>query len=904
MTQNILARVVLSLAIAANSASGAFAGNIAVSPSAPRIAPVSGPAALVGNGASAATALSLAAPSLGMSLPSLLPVSVAQTQGLAAASAVAETPAAAALARQAPTATARPSVRASAEVSNAAALTEAPSYKAAAAKSRTVGQTVALVQQGRSAPASGINAATLNRLFDFGGRRGSLNGADFSEDAVDAEVDAKVRADAASDLQIAPQDEDEALDLWFGKTNRSKLFDSKISASIRPINNAGSERFWGRYQRRIPIRVIAGGQVQFITRIVKSYTHKIKDLTLEDYKSYYGSRITAKKGGETDTAQLARLERKLLEEIKWKSERKLNAPKVISSEMKVRVLHFLPYDQARDLPDNGVEKTPQFRERKELEIPAGLKDLQRMLPRLVLFDLRLYGDRIPFDVLEDMGKLQKAGMTFVLLSDKTQEEVERMIRRDTPAHQQNDVTRWKLLSLSNDGNTLYGFSGSFEELKASRQFKADEQEILKRAAGATSSGIVVEDRRFLLSMRAKRGVGLEDLKKAFDAQLKRFGMPEDAYALTLGEHEGTPVVQARPTTLARAMGSLIKDLQTSEGLYLNQQHILTVTDDPALQAALPGAMHAAAVMPKTTAREDYIETALAAMLGDYRVNKVGDLAASASSMKSFKYRQLYGGAGGFEYRIYMLMGHVGHTALDWAVMKYNEDGKLPPFEETLTVAREIWVREQLDVTTNMLERPRETTLGYRDAMEARMFTMYEELRQALKLYPIALGTELPNLMVVDRYNKEGEQTHRDIFRGLFDLVVAKEVKGGLEVFVTDFKTGQTPAIQHWGKDLQVQLYDYFSRRLWPTITAPYSLTQKLQTVVSRVVAFIFPRGMQGRTINEFDRLTFEKTINLLMLKMRKHSGNLTEEMMEKERLKAEREARKELKEANKAKKKV
>jgi hypothetical protein len=204
----------------------------------------------------------------------------------------------------------------------------------------------------------------------------------------------------------------------------------------------------------------------------------------------------------------------------------------------------------------------------------------------------------------------------------------------------------------------------------------------------------------------------------------------------------------------------------------------------------------------------------------------------------------------------------------------------------------------------MLERPRESTLGYRDAMEARMFTMYEELRRTLKLYPIALGTELPNLMVVDRYNKEGEPTHRDVFRGLFDLVVAKRVKDGLEVFVTDFKTGQTPALQHMAKDLQVLLYDFFSRKLWPTVNVPYSLAHELETVVGRVVAFIFPRGMQGRTINEFDRLTFEKTINLLMLKMRKHSGNLTEEMMEKERQKAEREARKELKEAKDSGKKA
>ena len=899
MTTNIMTRVFLAVAIAVNAASPAFARNLAAVKVAPSLSPVTGPAAMVGGNALQGPSLNLAAPTLGTSLPTLAPSIIPQHTNAASPevkTSVSQAEAAP-TSRIAPTATVAGRSRITPTAAKSATNGAAPTYKAAAAKSETVGKTVAAVHQGRSGRISGLS---LDRLFDFGGKRGALNGADLSEDAVNADVDAKVTADATEDLKIVPEDEDAALDLWFGKTNQGKLFDSKISASIRPINNKGSERFWGQYQRRIPIRIIAAGRVQFITRIVKSYTRKIKDLTLEDYKSYYGSRITAKKGGETDAKQLKRLENKLLAEIKWKSERKLNAPKVISAEMKVRVLHFLPYNQARDLPDNGIEKTPTIRERKDLKIPAEIKDLHRLLPRLVIFDLRLYGDRIPFDVLEDMGKLQKAGMTFVFLSDKTQEEVEKMIRRDTPAHQQNEITRWKLLSLSNDGNTLYGFSGSFEELKNSTQFRADQQEILKRAAGATTTGVVVEDRRYMLSMRAKKGVKLDDLKAALEAQLKRFGMTGDDYAATLGEVDGTPVVRIRPSTLARSMDRLITDLQVHEGLYLNQEHILTVTNDKAVMDALPGAMHTAPVMPKETAREDYIETALAAMLASYRVNKVGDLAASASSMKSFKYRQLYGGGGGFEYRIYMLMGHVGHAALDWAVMKYNEDGELPPFEDTVKVAREIWIREQIDVTNNMLERARETNLGYRDAMEARMFTMYEEMRRTLKLYPIAIGTELPNLMVVDRFNKVGEPTHRDIFRGLFDLVVAKKVRGGLEVFVTDFKTGQTPAMQHWSKDLQVQLYDYFSRRLWPTMNAPYSLGHKLYKVVNRVVAFIFPRGMQGSTINEFERLTFEKTINLLMLKMRKHSGNLTEEMMEKERVKAEREARKELREANAA----
>ncbi|MFH2201732.1 MAG: hypothetical protein ABIJ96_01315 [Elusimicrobiota bacterium] len=876
MTTNIMLRSLLAVAIAANSISPACAAAMVVPKLAPGVSPSVGAAGAAGIAAGGMrlhnTTLS---PSLSASLPTL-GNSLARPQNLN--SEVAVKP-------RALRHTAVQDVNGRVAPSkHQGSLGQGTPYKAAAGKSETVRHTVAAVHQGRGGK---INAAALGSLFEQSvGRRGVVNAADNLD--VDAAGDAVFAAEAAAD--VVPTVEEDALDLWVGKTAQKGIFDSKISASIRPINNTRSEWFWGQYQKKLPIRVVSGGRVLFITRIVKAGTKKIKALTLDDFRAYYGARSIAKRAGENDAKQLARLRRKLLEEIKWKSQRKINAPKVISEETKVRVLNFLPYNQARELPENGIEKTPEIRARKELAVPAELKDLQRMLPRLVLFDLRLYGDRIPFDVLEDMGKLQKAGVTFVFLSDKTQDEVEKMIRRDTPAQQQNEITRWKLLSLSNDGNTLYGFSGSFEELKASRKFAADEREMLKYAAQAAApEGIIVEDRGYVLSLRPKRGVAISALKKSMQRQLDRFGMPDGSYALTVGEHEGSPVVRVRPTTLSRSFGRLIKDLQVEEGLYLNEQNILTVSDDAELHAALPNAMHAGPVMPQATAREDYIETALAAMLGSYRHNRQGDLAASASSIKSFKFKRF--GGGGFDYRIYMLMGHVAHTALDWAIMKYNQAGELPPYEELIAKSREIWEKEQIGVTTNLLEKSRERTLGYRDSMEARMFTMYQELERTLKIYPIALGTELPNLMVLDRYNASGEQTHRDIFRGLYDLVLARKVEGGLDVLVADFKSGQTPALQHMAKDTQVLLYDYFSKVMWPTITVPYSLAHKLQKVVSRYVGFLYPRGMQGVTITEFDRLFFEKFLFNIMNRMRKHKRVLTEDMIAAETKKAEREAR-------------
>jgi len=758
------------------------------------------------------------------------------------------------------------------------------------ASARSTAETVFGKKEGSAASPS--MSSRLKSLFD---------GTMMRRGAALAESDEGVEQPApeAADTEFEAEPQEETLDLWIGKTNRNKLFDSKVSGSIRMINNDRSEWFWGRYQKQLPVRVMVSGRMQFVTRIVEAKTKKIRSLTLRDMKAYYGPQTVRKKAGETETQLLARMRRKLMEEIRWKAQRNPNSPKVISQDSKVRVLHFLSYKEAQHLPENNAEPTPEIRPRQAVDIPAKLEPLHRMLPRLVIVDLRMMGDKLGFDVLEDMGKLQKAGVTFVMLTDKTQDEVDEMIKKGVSLKRRDDITRWKLLSLSNDGNTLYGYDGSFTKLRTSKRFQTHQQELISHAAQASApEGVVLEDRTYGLTMRPKRGVSVEELTETLSRQLERFGLPEDKYAITTGEEDGVPVVRVRPATLSNSMAQLIEDLQVEEGLYLNQENILTISDDASVLEAFPRATHASPQMKKGTARDYHLETALAALLGPYRINRQGDLAASASSIKSFKFKRFATG-GGFDYRIYMMLGHVAHSAFDWAMMVYNQDGKLPPLEALIAKAHEIWDHEQIGLTTNLLEKSRERTIGYRDSMDARMRTMYAELERALEIYPIALGTELPNLMTVDRFDKDGNPTHRDIFRGLYDLVLARRTKEGMDVLVADFKSGQTPALQHMSKDVQVLLYDYFSRELWPVISAPYSVMNKLEKVVSRFVGFIFPRGMQGVPINEFDRLSFETFLTNIMNRMRKHKGILTEEMIEKEMAKARRETAKKQKKAKK-----
>ncbi len=892
MKANAALRILVAVAVQASSLP-AFAGVVNLPGAATHGTPVGGPAVVApmapasvpnlsmpGGLSAASIVLPLAAPSV------LQPAAVTP-----AARAMAALPGAA-VPMANPSRTAAPAAAAAvlpeaAPAQNAAGQTVPAAFAAAAARSNAVTETVGRLFAAPAARGSAQMGTKLGSFFDSS----RVAGQDVNGVTAKAEADDTPEVTAAEGADFAPNGAAETLDLWVGKAARSKLYDSQVSASIRLINNKGSAWFWGKYQKELPVRVVSGGRMLFVTRIVEAETKKVKDLDLRDLKAYYGARIARAENGMSEAALTAKLRQRLLAEVRGKAARNPNSPKVISLDSEVRVLHYLSYRQAQHLAENNAEPTPAVRPRNPVNVPAKLEPLSRMLPRVVMVDLRGAGDKIPFDLLEDMGKLEKSGVTFVMLTDKPQEEVERMIERGVTLAQRDDVVRWKLLSLSNDGNTLYGYSGSFAKLLASRRFEPYQQAIIRTAAEAAApEGVIIEDKAFGLSMRPKRGVSPTDLSAALARQLARFGLPADAYSMTTVEVDGQPAVRVRPGTLANSTDWLLKQLQVEQGIYLNQENILTVTDDAAIRAALPKSIHAAQEMPGVAPAER-VETALAALLGPYRENRQGDLVASASSIKSFKAKRFYESGGGSDMRIYMLLGHVAHTAFDWAMMVYNDTGKMPPVEALLAKAHEIWEKENIEATVHLMEKSRERSLGYRDSMDARMQTMYLELEQAVKLYPLSLGTELPNLMVVERFNKAGEPTHRDIFRGLYDLVLARRVEGGLDVMIGDFKTGQTPALQHMLKDVQVLLYDFFSRVMWETLAVPYTVLGPLENVVRRSLGFIYPRGMQGVSISEFDRLPFENLLANVMNGMRKRKGVKTFETMAKEKAKAEKEAK-------------
>lgn len=826
-----------------------------------------------------------AAPSLTLSAPSALPTAMPTAAGLTQSAALPTSAARSATVLVTPAFVAS-DVRALPAAQEAAAKGLPAQYGGAAARSNVVAQAVGRLFAAPAGPAQ--MDSKLGSFFDTSrSHAGALNGVTAPKNTDDDSTEApEATAKDAADFEA--NGAEETLDLWVGKAAKNKLYNSQVSASIRMINNKGSAWFWGKYQKELPVRVLSGGKMLFVTRITEAETKKVKDLDLRDLKAYYGASIARLEAGMTEAQLVAKLRVRLLDEMRFKASRNANSPKVISTESEVRVLHYLPYRQAQHLPENGVEPTPTVRPRNPVTVPESLKALARMLPRVVLIDLRNMGDKLSFDILEDMGKLEKSGVTFVLLTDKPQESVEKMIEKGVTLQQRDDVVRWKLLSLSNDGNTLYGYSGSFAKLLASRTFEPHQVAVIRTGAAASAlEGTIVEDKAYGLSMKPKKGVTAEALKASLERNIVRFGLPASSFAVTVNE-DGT--VRVRPGTLEDSMGWLREKLESEQGIYANPEQIVTVTESAAIKNSMPGSIHAAAEMT-ATASADKAETALAAMLGAYRENRVGDFVASASSIKAFKQKRFYE-SGGNGTNIYMLLGHVAHTAFDWAMQVYNKTGQLPPYAELQAKAHQIWDKESIEQTVHLMSKARESALGYRDSMDARMQTMYLELQEAVKLYPISLGTELPNLMVVERYNKAGEATHRDIFRGLYDLVLARRTDKGLDVMIGDFKTGQTPALQHMLKDVQVLLYDFFSRTMWQTLAAPYSVLGVFEPVVRRSLGFIYPRGMQGVSIGEFDRLPFESLMTNMMNGMRKRRGVKTSETIAKEQAKVEREAAK------------
>jgi len=681
----------------------------------------------------------------------------------------------------------------------------------------------------------------------------------FSEDfdGIEPSENATPQDQEISEEDISTKRDENPLDLWFKRDVDKSITASETYATIKIIKGSGSEWYWNKYSENTLVLIRVGGRMKFASRIIEAETKPINKLTRKDFKGYFSEKYMK---GKT----LSSLRSKVLKELKLSSEKSSN-PVIVTPNTPVRLLKFMPLIVAANLPENNPEPILEPRPRADLEIPEKLKKLGDFMPKMVLVDLRLFGDSIPFDLLEDMGKLMKAGVFFTFISDKTQEEVDKMIVRGITLKQRDDVVRYKLFSLSHNGSRLYGYSGSFSGYLDGKYFSHTENDALEYAMRAEGADEIISNTReeFIIAAHKKTDPAQfeGEVKKILDSYL-----PDNTFSYEMSESEGQPTLRVRPTSLASSIPGFLETLRNEKDLYLNPSDMLVISEDKELLMATAGS-----VQPSKYSNlrgPELVDMSYAAMLGEYRENKPLDLAASASSINSFKFDR--NGLGGFQYSIYMLMGHVIHASFNWAVWKYRNEGVLPPVERVFDVAKKMWKREDASSTGNLLPDSHATMSDFFLTMDHRLKSMYAYLATMLEEYPIVIGTELPNITVINRF-KQDVFLHRDILRFIFDLVVAKKTADGLEVQIVDFKTGQTTVLGLLKKDTQVNFYDFVVDRIWKTLTTPYGVLGKVNKVADFKVSFILPSSIYEPQLAFWDsRLMFENFLRKIMISMRNH----------------------------------
>lgn len=724
-------------------------------------------------------------------------------------------------------------------------LTGLPAAHAAVSRDRASAPTAAAALS----DASSLPAAASGRAFD---------GAKSAAPAVSGdEVD--VPEDMPSDVSDAAAQMPE---LFVTRESRNGIKSGKLTVHVGLIKSKGSEWYWGKFKKGALIAVKSGTMTLFVSKVEAAKTVKIASLQRQDFAGMFTSQRMA---GKT-TQQLRNM---LVQDLKDRQARRPGVPTPVSSQSQVRVVRFLSAVKSMDLPENKEESSYPVLPRPEVRLPAALQGLNHTLPKVVFLDMRLFPNGVPYPLIEDMSKLMKTGVYFVMLSDKPNGvigSVDELLTRQLTVKQRDQISRYKMLILADDGNILSGHSGNFAKPLPSQRFTPQELEIMSFVASTKLRVASSDARSTRFDVLLKKGADAESAKQALIDGMRGMRLNAAEWQWTTSERDGRVTVTARPKSLVTAMPHLFEVMREHEGLFVNNSDVMVISRDRQLLAALPGVIAPAAHL--TSEGETFVDESLASLVGPYRVNKPGDLAASASKIQSFVQGRTGGGFDGGN--VYMMTGHVMHSAFNWAIWRYRNTGVLPSAEEMVQTARGIWEQEVTKGSAkNLLGRPGESLAGFYETVEQRLRAMHSVAAGVLKNYPIAVGTELPNLVVLERWKKGGVPDRRDIFRLIFDFVVARETADGkIEVVIVDFKTGQVPTLQNLEKDTQVQLYDMLVRRMWPTLRVPYGGTGAPREVADYKLNFLYTAGSYQPSLNDWSRLKFDKWLKNVMNRIR------------------------------------
>ncbi len=836
----------------------ALASVLFAAPAAAQVQAVTGAAASASRSFAAAAAVTAVPMSVSPSALSVMSApSVSVSGHLASAPSAMAVSAAPALAPAVavPAALSAPALRAVA--GQAPALSASPSVPVAGALSASPAASDGVARDRASAPAAAAALRDASELPAAASGR-SFDGAKPAAATVSGD-EVEVPEDMPSDVSDAAAQMPE---LFVTRESRNGIKSGKLTVHVGLIKSKGSEWYWGKFKKGQLIAVKSGTMTLFVSKVETAKTVKIASLQHADFVGMFTSQRMA---GKT----IYQLRNMLVQDLKDRQSRRPGAPTPVSSQSEVRVVRFMSAVKSMELPENKEESSYPVLPRAEVKLPEALQGLNHTLPKVVFLDMRLFPNGVPYPLIEDMSKLMKTGVYFVLLSDKQNGvvgSVDELLTRQLSVKQRDQISRYKMLILADDGNVLSGHSGNFSKPLPSQRFTPQELEIMSFVASTKLRVASSDAKSTRFDVVLKKGAHAASAKQALIDGMRGMRLDAAKWQWTTTERNGVVTVTARPQSLVSAMPHLFEVMREHEGLFVNNSDVMVISRDQALLSALPGVIAPAAHL--TSEGETFVDESLASLIGPYRSNKPGDLAASASKIQSFLQGRTGGGFDGGN--VYMMTGHVMHSAFNWAIWKYRNTGVLPSAEELVQTARGIWEQEVTKGSAkNLLGRPGESLAGFYETVEQRLRAMHGIAAGVLKTYPIAIGTELPNLVVLERWKKGGVQDHRDIFRLIFDFVVARETADGkLEIVIVDFKTGQIPTLQNLEKDTQVQLYDLLVRKMWPTLRVPYGATGTPREITDYKLNFLYTAGSYQPSLNDWSRLKFDKFLKNVMNRIR------------------------------------
>ncbi|MBI4051175.1 MAG: hypothetical protein HY400_01585 [Elusimicrobia bacterium] len=544
-----------------------------------------------------------------------------------------------------------------------------------------------------------------------------------------------------------PEKQQADLKLYFKKDKLIALQNSQISASINLVKETeGSRWWWGLFKRGKRIRIMAGFSPLFETQITSAVTKPIRQLTKKDLRE-----TGLFQDRQIELHPIERLRRAVLQHLISKQGENTTFKLTLGS--KVRVTRFKTWEEMRkesgELPEPPPTHDP-YAPRRDLNLDRfpKLKDLNLLLPKVILLDDALLPEKLPPEILEDMGKLQRIGVQFVLLSQ----------RNDTKKHSvENQMMdgMYEFLSVTDGGGKIVAreraappkqlYLNPFTELELKTLHFISE----KTAADLEIPANQIKD----VSQQGMSSIRYQlHLPKGTDTQkwmgtfLKYLKLYNIAYDVMSGEtQEGTPYILTQKTNLKESMPELLSALQ-KVGVYANPQDILVLSENkdilpslvPATQTILrkdmgnPSADISSLQDPIDFSHLvggefsglDLVEAALAAILGPYRQNMPGDMVSSASAMSEFKdrkkaffERELIRG----EENIYAFWGHMTHQTMNWIAWRMR-NGSIPTLEQAKEKLRRMW-RDH--VWENAVHVPSgDSDESYLRAAEARLTNIY------------------------------------------------------------------------------------------------------------------------------------------------------------------------------------